>query len=147
MVAGGADVKMHPEWRDVEVCLKATRRLLGLAEKTGRRVHVLHITTGQEMALLAQYKHIASVEVLANHLTLAGPEAYERLGSLAQQNPPVRDAAQRAALWQALAAGAVDIVATDHAPHTLEEKARPYPQSPERHAPACRRWSRSCWTM
>lgn len=130
MVAGGAPVTMHPEWRDVEVCLKATQRVLNLAEKTGRRVHVLHITTGQEMALLAQHKHIASVEVLANHLTLAGPEDYERLGSLAQQNPPIRDASQRAALWQALAAGIVDVVATDHAPHTLEEKARPYPQSP-----------------
>jgi len=130
MVAEGADVSMHPEWRDVEVCLRATTRLLRLAEKAGRRVHVLHITTGQEMALLAKHKHIASVEVLANHLTLAAPDAYDRLGSLAQQNPPVRDAAQRAALWQALAAGIVDIVATDHAPHTLEEKARPYPQSP-----------------
>ncbi len=130
MVEGNPPVSTHPEWRDVETCLKATRRVLALAEETRRRVHVLHITTAEEMDLLAKHKHLASVEVTPQHLTLAAPECYERLGAKAQQNPPIRDARHREALWAAVANGTVDIVATDHAPHTLEEKALPYPQSP-----------------
>jgi len=130
MVENGAPVSMHPEWRDVEVCRLATERVLRLARETGRRVHVLHITTGQEMALLAENKDIASVEATPQHLTLAAPDCYEEIGTRAQMNPPIRDAAQRAALWKALAAGIVDIIGSDHAPHTLEEKAQPYPKSP-----------------
>lgn len=130
MVANGASVEMHPEWRDVEVCRKATERVLRLARETGRRLHVLHITTGQEMALLAENKDIASVEATPQHLTLASPDCYDDIGTRAQMNPPIRDAAQRAALWKALAAGIVDIIGSDHAPHTLEEKEQPYPNSP-----------------
>ncbi len=130
LVADGAPVTMHPEWRDVEVCLRATQRVLRLAEETRRRVHVLHITTGEEMALLGRHKHIASVETTPQHLTLSAPDDYERIGSRAQMNPPIRDAEQREALWRAVEAGIVDVIGSDHAPHTLEEKARPYPQSP-----------------
>ena len=130
LVADGAPVTMHPVWRDVEVCLKATQRILKLAEETRRRVHVLHITTGEEMALLGRHKHIASVETTPQHLTLCAPDDYERIGSRAQMNPPIRDKEQRAALWQAVADGVVDIIGSDHAPHTLEEKSQPYPQSP-----------------
>ncbi|RVU34155.1 dihydroorotase [Hwanghaeella grinnelliae] len=130
LVADGAPVTMHPVWRDVEVCLKATQRILKLAEETRRRVHVLHITTGEEMALLARHKHIASVETTPQHLTLCAPDDYERIGSRAQMNPPIRDAEQRDALWRAVADGIVDVIGSDHAPHTLEEKAKPYPQSP-----------------
>ncbi len=130
MVEGGAPVSRHPEWRDVETAYRATARLLALARAAGRRVHVLHITTGEEMALLAANKDVATVEVTPQHLTLAGPDCYERLGSRAQMNPPIRDAAQRRALWAALADATVDIIGSDHAPHTLEEKARPYPESP-----------------
>ncbi len=82
------------------------------------------------MALLARHKDLATVEVTPQHLTLAGPECYERLGTLAQMNPPIRDEAERQALWRALADGTVDVIGSDHAPHTLEEKARPYPDSP-----------------
>jgi dihydroorotase len=124
------DVTLHPAWRSEESCLNATRRLLALAEKTGRKVHLLHITTAQELDLLAQHRHIATVEVLANHLTLAAPECYQQLGTLAQQNPPIREAHHQQALWAAINSGLVDILATDHAPHTLEEKAKPYPNSP-----------------
>ncbi len=124
------DVSAHPEWRDGETALRATRRLLELSRQTGRRVHVLHITTAAEMELLAAAKDLASVEVTPQHLTLAAPDCYQRLGTRAQMNPPIRDAAEQAALWQALAAGIVDIVGSDHAPHTLEEKSQPYPQSP-----------------
>ena len=82
------------------------------------------------MQILAQAKDIATVEVLPQHLTLAAPECYERLGTLAQMNPPIREARHRDALWAALNNGVVDCIGSDHAPHTLEEKARPYPRSP-----------------
>jgi dihydroorotase len=130
LVSGGADVALHAEWRDVETALRSTARLLKLARAAGRRVHVLHVTTAEEMALLAEHKDIATVEVLPQHLTLAAPECYERLGTLAQMNPPIRDARHREALWRAVADGVVDCIGSDHAPHTLEEKARPYPRSP-----------------
>jgi dihydroorotase len=130
MVAGGADVSMHPEWRDVETAVRSTQRLLALARDARRRVHVLHVTTAEEMELLAQHKDIATVEVLPQHLTLAAPECYQKLGTYAQMNPPIREARHRDALWAALNAGVVDCIGSDHAPHTREEKARPYPRSP-----------------
>lgn len=130
------DLAVQGDWtshivvRDVEAAVSSTRRLLRLARKTGKRIHVLHISTAEEMELLRDAKDVASVEVLPNHLTLAAPDCYERLRGHAQQNPPIREARHREALWRALNAGIVDVVATDHAPHTLEEKARPYPASP-----------------
>ncbi len=130
LVEGGASPAMHPEWRDVATAVMATTRLLRLARPAGRRVHVLHVTTGEEMALLAEHKDIASVEVTPQHLTLAGPECYERLGTYAQMNPPIRDEAQRQALWRAVEQGVVDVIGSDHAPHGRDEKAKPYPQSP-----------------
>ncbi len=130
LVEGGAPVHRHAEWRDVETSAAATRRLLALARGVGRRVHVLHVTTGDEMTLLAQHRDIATVEVTPQHLTLAAPEAYDRLGTYAQMNPPIRDAAHREALWAAVRGGVVDCLGSDHAPHTREEKDRPYPESP-----------------
>ena len=124
------DVRLHPVWRSEEGCLSATRRLVEIARKHGRRVHILHVTTAQEMEYLAQHKDIASVEVLANHLTLFAPDCYEQLGTKAQQNPPIREKHHQDALWRAIADGTVDILGSDHAPHTLEEKAKTYPQSP-----------------
>jgi len=124
------DVKSHIVVRDVEAAVSSTRRLLRLARKTGKRIHVLHISTAEEMEILKDAKDLASVEVLANHLTLAAPDCYERLGAFAQQNPPVREAHHREALWRALNAGIVDVLATDHAPRPREEKERPYPASP-----------------
>jgi dihydroorotase len=125
-----ADCCVHPVWRDAETAIRATQRLLNLARRQGRRVHVLHVTTAVELELLAQNRDLATAEVLVQHLTLAGPECYERLGTLAQMNPPIRDAAQREGLWRALNQGIVDTLGSDHAPHTLEEKKRPYPESP-----------------
>ena len=124
------DVSMHCIWRSPESCLSATTRVVNLARKHNRRVHVLHITTDKEMEFLSKNKDIASVELLANHLSLHAPECYERLGTLAQQNPPIREKNHQDALWQALNSGVVDIVASDHAPHTLEEKSETYPKSP-----------------
>jgi dihydroorotase len=124
------DVRFHHIWRDAESSLLSTQRLLKLARKTGRLVHVLHVTTAEEMELLAKNKDIASVEVLPQHLTLSAPECYDRLGTLAQQNPPIREKLHQDALWKAVQSGIVDIIGSDHAPHTLEEKAKEYPSSP-----------------
>lgn len=126
----GATPHLHPVWRDELTALRATTRLVELAEKLRKRVHVLHVTTADEMAYLADHKQVATVEVLVNHLTLAAPDCYDRLGTYAQQNPPVRDARHRAALWAAVADGTVDILATDHAPHTRAEKDAGYPNTP-----------------
>lgn len=124
------DVRDHPRWRDVESALNATRRIVAMAADTGRALHILHVSTAEELAFLASHRNRATVEVLPHHLTLCAPECYERLGTLAQMNPPVRDARHREALWHALREGRVDVLGSDHAPHTREEKARPYPQSP-----------------
>ncbi len=124
------DVAFHPEWRDPESAFLATRRVVNLAKKTGAKVHVLHISTKEETEFLADYKDFISAEVLANHLTLAAPDCYEQFGSLAQMNPPIRDARHREALWRGVREGLFDLIATDHAPHTYEEKQKPYPQSP-----------------
>ena len=124
------DARSHPVWRDVEAALTSTTRLVRLAREAGKRVHVLHVTTAEEMAFLQAHKDVASVEVTPHHLTLVAPDCYERLGTLAQMNPPVREAEHRAALWQGLAQGVVDVLGSDHAPHTVEEKAKTYPASP-----------------
>jgi len=124
------DPSSHPVWRDEVAALTATTRLVNLARETGARVHVLHVTSAEEMAFLAQNRDVASVETTPHHLTMAAPECYERLGTLAQMNPPVRGEAHRAAIWKALADGVVDVLGSDHAPHTLEEKLKPYPESP-----------------
>ena len=123
-------VHNHPNWRDVETALAATRRLIALAHSTGREVHVLHVTTAEEMELLARHRHLATVEVTPQHLTLAAPECYDRLGAFAQMNPPIREAAHRDALWRAVDQGLVDVVGSDHAPHTVAEKEADYPDTP-----------------
>lgn len=123
------DPTSHPEWRDPEAALIATRRLVELAEKHRRRVHVLHISTAEEMDYLSDHKAWATCEVTPNHLTLTAPECYERLGTFAQMNPPVRDARHQARLWQAINEGLVDVLGSDHAPHTREEKEHHYPHS------------------
>lgn len=119
----------HPIWRDETAAMIATERLVRLAEKHSKRVHVLHISTAEEIAFLAEHKTWASVEVTPNHLTLAAPDCYARLGTYAQMNPPVRDAHHRNAIWAGLQSGVVDVLGSDHAPHTREEKDHPYPES------------------
>lgn len=120
----------HPVWRDWETSLTATKRLLALAAKTGRCVHLLHATTMEEMELLARHRDMATVEVTPQHLTLCAPDCYDRLGTFAQMNPPIREAKHKDALWKAIREGLVDVIGSDHAPHTVEEKKRPYPTSP-----------------
>ncbi len=124
------DPRSHPVWRDEIAALTATQRLVRLAQETGARVHVLHVSTGLEIEFLAKHKDFASVEVTPHHLTMEAPGCYENLGTRAQMNPPVRDASHRAGLWHGLEQGVVDILGSDHAPHTREEKAKSYPSSP-----------------
>ncbi len=125
-----AEPASHADWRDAETAAQAVRRLLAFARGQGRRVHVAHASTADEMTLLAQARDIATVEVTPHHLTLTAPDAYRRLGTRAVVNPPVRDAAHVAALWEAVRSGLVDTLGSDHAPHTIEEKAKGFPGAP-----------------
>lgn len=126
----GKSAHLHPVWRDDETALLAVQRLIRLATQAKRPVHVLHVSTKQEVEFLAAHKNIATIEVLPQHLTLSAPECYERLGTFAQQNPPIRDKSHQAALWRALQRGVIDVIGSDHAPHTIEEKKKEYPNSP-----------------
>lgn len=127
-------VTEHPNIRDAESARLSTERLLQVSEETGRPVHVLHISSADEIPLLraakAQQPGRVTAEVTPQHLFFSAPEAYERLGTLAQMNPPIRSEEHRLALWDALREGIFDMFGSDHAPHTLEEKAKPYPHSP-----------------
>lgn len=128
----GSPHRIHPDVRDVEAALTATKRLLALVEKTGRPVHLLHVSTAEEIDLLRERDlgDLVTAEVTPNHLFLEAPDCYERWGSLVQMNPPVRDRRHQETLRQGLADGVLTCIGSDHAPHTLEEKERPYPRSP-----------------
>jgi dihydroorotase len=123
------DAASHPVWRDEIAALQCTERLVRIARSVRARIHVLHISTAEEIAFLEQHKDVASCEATPHHLTLAADD-YARLGTLIQMNPPVRAARHRDGIWTGIANGVVDVLGSDHAPHTLEEKARPYPASP-----------------
>jgi dihydroorotase len=126
-VAG--DPASHPVWRDTLTALTCTQRLIALARAARAKIHVLHVSTGEEIEFLSQHKDIASVEVTPHHLTLSADD-YATLGTKIQMNPPVRDKSHRDIIWRGLDQGVVDVLGSDHAPHTLEEKAKPYPDSP-----------------
>jgi dihydroorotase len=123
------DASSHPVWRDEIAALTATTRLVNLARSEGKRVHVLHITSAEEIEYLREQKDVATVEVTPHHLTMDA-SWYASHGTMVQMNPPVREARHRAALWRGLSEGVVDVLGSDHAPHTREEKAKPYPSSP-----------------
>lgn len=130
VLAEDGKVETHPVWRDDAAAFESTQRLVRLARAAGKRIHLLHVSTAEEMDFIAGYKDWASVEVTPQHLTLEAPDCYERLGTKAQMNPPIRDAHHRARLWQGVTEGVVDVLGSDHAPHTEEEKAKRYPASP-----------------
>ena len=131
-LGAGASVSEHPEVRDVETAVRATQRLLDLVERTRRPVHLLHVSTAEEIALLRERDlgDLVTAEVTPNHLFLAAPGCYETHGTGAQMNPPVRELRHQEALRQALVDGVLACIGSDHAPHTPSEKARPYPTSP-----------------
>ncbi|MEM6415686.1 MAG: dihydroorotase [Pseudomonadota bacterium] len=124
------DWTSHPDSRTVESAVRCTTRLLKLARETGRRIHILHISTVDEVALLAANKDICTAEILPQHLTFAAPDCYREMKGFAQMNPPVREKHHREGLWAAVNQGLFDVMGTDHAPHTKEEKEKPYPASP-----------------
>lgn len=129
-LAREGDWTSHDFVRDAQSAIQSTQRLVRLAREAGKRIHVLHVTTREEIEFLAGHKDVATVEITPQHLTLVAPEAYERLKGLAQMNPPIRDQYHVDGLWRGISGGIADVLGSDHAPHTLEEKAKPYPQSP-----------------
>jgi dihydroorotase len=124
------DPRSHPVWRDAEAARLSTERVIRLARAAGRRLHVLHVTTADEIPLLAGAREFCTAETTPQHLTLSAPECYERLGTYAQMNPPIRDTHHRDALWQGVSQGVIDVIGSDHAPHTRAEKDRTYPDTP-----------------
>ena len=129
-LARTGDWTSHEEVRDARSALQSTERLVRLARAAGKRIHVLHVTTAEEIEFLSHHKDVASVEVTPQHLTLTAPEAYVRLKGFAQMNPPIRGLEHQQGLWRGITHGVADVLGSDHAPHTKEEKARPYPASP-----------------
>ncbi|RRY06172.1 dihydroorotase [Brucella anthropi] len=123
------DPSSHPVWRDEVAALQCTERLVRIARDTGARIHVLHISTAEEIDFLKDHKDVATCEATPHHLTLSADD-YKTLGNLIQMNPPVRDKRHRDGVWKGIDQGIVDVLGSDHAPHTLEEKQKPYPTSP-----------------
>ncbi len=128
--ARDGDWTSHTDVRTAEAAISSTNRLLRLAREARRRIHVLHVSTAEEGPILAAAKDIASAEVTPQHLTLAAPDCYREMKGRAQMNPPIRDRRHQAGLWTALEQGVFDVIGSDHAPHTREEKEKPYPGSP-----------------
>ncbi|OYR18716.1 dihydroorotase [Brucella thiophenivorans] len=126
-VAG--DPSSHPVWRDEVAAQQCTERLVRIARETGARIHVLHISTAEEIDFLQGHKDVATCEATPHHLTLSADD-YATLGNLIQMNPPVRDKRHRDGVWKGIDQGIVDVLGSDHAPHTLEEKQKSYPASP-----------------
>ena len=128
-LGGGREVADHSRIRDHAAAVIATRRALDLADRHGHRLHVFHVSTAAEAELLRDHRGLVTGEACPHHLLL-NVDDYARLGTLVQMNPSLKTAGDNARLWRALADGDLQVVATDHAPHTLEEKRRPYPEAP-----------------
>ena len=124
------DVHSHPEWRNVECAMSSTRRVVKIAERYNKKIHVLHITTKEEVDFLAMHKKNVTFETTPQHLTLYAPDCYEKLGSYAQMNPPLRTKEHYDRLWVAIKNNIVDVLGSDHAPHLKENKDKEYPNSP-----------------
>jgi dihydroorotase len=127
---GSTDPAIHSQIQDNQAALNATKLALELSQKYQRRLHILHLSTAEEVELLREHKPAwVTAEVTPQHLLL-NTDAYSKIGTLAQMNPPLRSHHDNAVLWQGLLDGTIDFIATDHAPHTLEEKAKGYPNTP-----------------
>ena len=124
------DVHSHPIWRDVESAMSSTRRVVKIAERYNKKIHVLHVTTKEEVDFLAMHKKNVTFETTPQHLTLYAPNCYDKLGTYAQMNPPLRTKEHYDRLWVAIKNNIVDVLGSDHAPHTKENKNKEYPNSP-----------------
>ena len=128
-IGGGSSVADHSRIRDNAAALIATKRAVDLAERHRHRFHVLHVSTAEEVQFLRGTSDLITAEACPHHLFFTVDD-YDRLGSLIQMNPSIKSRADAAAVWQGLLDGTLEVIATDHAPHTLEEKRQPYPKSP-----------------
>ena len=124
------DVHSHPEWRNVECAMSSTRRVVKIAERYNKQIHVLHVTTREEVDFLAMHKKNVTFEITPQHLTLYAPDCYDKLGTFAQMNPPIRKKEHYDRLWVAVRNSIVDVLGSDHAPHSKEDKNKKYPVSP-----------------
>ncbi|MDC0426395.1 dihydroorotase [Pelagibacteraceae bacterium] len=124
------DVHSHPEWRNNECAMSSTRRVVKIAERYNKQIHVLHVTTKEEVDFLAMHKKNVTFEITPQHLTLYAPDCYDKLGSFAQMNPPIRNKEHYDRLWTAVKNSIVDVLGSDHAPHSKEDKSKKYPASP-----------------
>ena len=124
------DVRSHPIWRNEECAISSTRKVVKIAERNNKKIHILHVTTKEEVEFLSRYKGNVTFEITPQHLTLSSPECYEKLGTLAQMNPPIREKKHQDKLWKAIVDDIVDVIGSDHAPHKMENKKKEYPQTP-----------------
>jgi dihydroorotase len=124
------DVHTHPIWRSVECSIASTRRIVRIAKKYKKKAHILHITTKEEIDFLSQHKGNITFEITPQHLTIYAPDCYNKLGTYAQMNPPLRDKSHYDRLWYAVRNNLNDTIGSDHAPHLKENKEKKYPNSP-----------------
>ena len=124
------DVRSHSEWRNTECAISSTRRVVKIAERYNKQIHVLHVTTKDEVDFLAMHKKNVTFEITPQHLTLYAPDCYDKLGTFAQMNPPIRKKEHYDRLWVAVKNSIVDVLGSDHAPHSKEDKKKKYPASP-----------------
>ena len=124
------DVHTHPIWRSEECAISSTRRIVNIAKRHNKRAHVLHVTTKQEVDFLSQHKGNVTFEITPQHLTLYAPDCYDKLGTYAQMNPPIRDKSHYDRLWYAIRNNLNDTIGSDHAPHLKINKEKEYPNSP-----------------
>ena len=124
------DVHTHPKWRSEECAISSTRRIVNIAKRYNKRAHVLHVTTKQEVDFLSQHKGNVTFEITPQHLTLYAPDCYDKLGTYAQMNPPIRDKSHYDRLWYAIRNNLNDTIGSDHAPHLKINKEKEYPNSP-----------------
>ena len=124
------DVHSHPEWRNTECAISSTRRVVKIAERYNKKIHVLHVTTKEEVDFLAMHKKNVTFETTPQHLTLYAPDCYDKLGTYAQMNPPLRTKEHYDRLWVAIKNNIVDVLGSDHAPHSKENKDKEYPDTP-----------------
>jgi len=130
MFKRGDPYASHMLWRDEETAFLGTRRLMALATGTGRPAHILHVSTAEELDYLKDYRDIATVEVLVNHLTQVAPDCYDTLKGFGVMNPPIRGQRHQDAAWAAVRDGTVDTIGSDHAPHPRAAKLKPWPEVP-----------------
>jgi len=124
------NVLSHEIWRNEECAISSTRKIVKIAKRLNKKAHILHVTTKEEVDFLSQNKGNITFEITPQHLTLISPDCYQKLGTFAQMNPPLRDKSHYDRLWYAIRNNYNDTIGSDHAPHLKENKQKEYPDSP-----------------